>query len=148
MATFRRSFGCRNGSFRLSLTSALRDQLERLVGAEPDEVQRAQSASSSPSTETVSVHLVTVLAQDGRGCAVRSVSRPHFGLGGSVVSTAAPAAATVRLLARGSVKARGARPPERCLDSEEMFGELATRGCTITVEDYLPAGERTRQTAS
>lgn len=148
MATFRRSFGCRNGSFRLSLTSALRDQLEQLVGAEPEEVRRAQSAAPSPSNETVSVHLVTVLGQDGRGCAVRSLSRPHFGLGGSVVSTAAPAAATVRLLAHGSVQARGARPPERCLDPEEMFKELATRGCTITVEDYLPAGDRTPETAS
>lgn len=148
MATFRKSFRCRNGSFRLSLTPKLRDQLERLVGAEAEEVQRAQGAASSPSNETVSVHLVTVLAQDGRGCAVRSVSRPHFGLGGSVVSTAAPAAATVRLLARGSVQARGARPPERCLDPEEMFGELATRGCTITVEDYLPAGDRTREAGS
>lgn len=147
MATFRKSFGCRNGSFRLSLTPALRDQLERLVGAEAEEVHRAQSAASSPSNETVSIHLVTVLGQDGRGCAVRSVSRPHFGLGGSVVSTAAPAAATVRLLARGSVQARGARPPERCLDPEEMFAELATRGCTITVEDYLPAGDSTREAA-
>jgi hypothetical protein len=24
-------------------------------------------------------------------------------------------------------------PPERCLDPEEMFAELRTRGCTITV---------------
>ena len=148
MATFRRSFGCRNGSFRLSLTPTLRDQLGRLVGADAEQIQEAQRAASSPSNETVSVHLVTTTTLDGRGCAVRSVSRPHFGLGGSVVSTAAPAAATVRLLARGSVKARGALPPERCLDPEEMFAELATRGCTITVEHYLPAGDGSRAPAS
>lgn len=139
MATFRQSFGCRNGSFRLSLTATLRGQLERLLGASPEEVQRAAQSASSPSHETVSVHLVTAVSQDGRGCAVRSVTRPHFGLGGSVVSTAAPAAATVRLLARGSVQATGVKPPEGCLDPDEMFAELARRGCTITVESYLPS---------
>jgi saccharopine dehydrogenase (NAD+, L-lysine-forming) len=138
MATFRQSFGCRNGSFRLSLTPTLLKQLEALVGADAEEVQRAQKTSMAPSNETVSVHLVTVSTQDGRGCAVRSVSRPHFGLGGSVVSTAAPPAATVRLMARGSVQATGVRPPERCLDPSQMFEELAARGCTITLEDYLP----------
>jgi saccharopine dehydrogenase-like NADP-dependent oxidoreductase len=65
---------------------------------------------------------------------VRSVTRPHFGLGGSIVSTAAPSAATVRLLARGSLSARGVHPPERCIDPEEMFAELSDRGATITVE--------------
>jgi hypothetical protein len=28
-----------------------------------------------------------------------------------------------------------------------MFGELATRGCTITVEDYLPARDGTPEAA-
>ncbi len=134
MATFGQSFGCQRGSFRLSLTPTLRGQLERLIDASPEEVRQAARAAVHPSNETVSVHLVTVSAQDGRGCAVRSVTRPHFGLGGSVVSTATPAAAAVRLLARGSVKATGVKPPERCLDPEEMFEELAPRGCTITVE--------------
>ena len=59
------------------------------------------------------------------------MSEPHFGLGGSVVSTAAPAAAAVRLLARGSLTATGALPPERCIDPEEMFAELELRSCTV-----------------
>jgi hypothetical protein len=49
-----------------------------------------------------------------------------------VVSTAAPAAACVRLLARGALTATGARPPERCIDPREMFAELEARGCTFS----------------
>jgi hypothetical protein len=60
----------------------------------------------------------------------RSVTPPHeaWGLGGGIVSTATPAAAAVRLLARGAIERRGALPPESCIDPEEMFGELEGRG--------------------
>jgi hypothetical protein len=64
---------------------------------------------------------------------VRALSTPHFGLGGSVVSTAAPAAVTVRLMARGALTATGALPPERCIEPEQMFAELQTRGCAFSV---------------
>ena len=50
------------------------------------------------------------------------------------MSTAAPAAAAVRLLARGSIEARGALPPEGCVDPGEMFAELEGRGATFEVE--------------
>jgi saccharopine dehydrogenase-like NADP-dependent oxidoreductase len=49
------------------------------------------------------------------------------------VSTAAPAAAAVRLLARGSLTATGALPPERCVEPDELFAELETRGCSFSV---------------
>ena len=62
------------------------------------------------------------------------MTRPHNGVGGTVNSTAAPAAAAVRLLARGSLQARGAHPPERCIEPEEMFAELRTRGCSFSFE--------------
>lgn len=134
LATFGESFGCRTASFRLSLTPALGDRLKALVGASSAEVDQASRQARPQSSQTVSVHLVTVTAQDGGRCVVRSVTRPHFGLGGSIVSTAAPSAAAVRLLARGSLPARGAHPPERCIEPEEMFAELALRGAEITVQ--------------
>jgi saccharopine dehydrogenase-like NADP-dependent oxidoreductase len=59
---------------------------------------------------------------------------PGLGLGGGVVSTAAPAAATVRLLARGRVEKRGVHPPERCLDPDDVFAELEQRGSEFSVE--------------
>jgi hypothetical protein len=79
----------------------------------------------------VSVHLATVRAVDGEIVAARAITKPHFGLGGSVVSTAAPPAACVRLIARGALSATGAHPPERCIDPSLMFPELETRGCTF-----------------
>jgi saccharopine dehydrogenase-like NADP-dependent oxidoreductase len=85
-----------------------------------------------PSAETVSVHLVVVQGAQ-RTIEVRAITRPHFGLGGSIVSTAAPAAAAVRLLARGELTATGALPPERCVDPAAMFAELETRGCSFSV---------------
>ena len=110
MATFNQSFGCQQGSFRLSLTPTLLEQLERLIGAAPEEVERASHEAAAPSNETISVHLVTAQTRDGRGCTVRSITRSHFGIGGSVVSTATPPAAAVRMLARGSVQANGRAP--------------------------------------
>ena len=64
---------------------------------------------------------------------MRAISRPHFGLGGSIVSTATPAAATVRLMARGSLTATGVHPPERCIEPDEMFAELEQRGCSFSL---------------
>ena len=67
---------------------------------------------------------------------MRAVTKPSkkWRLGGGIVSTAAPAAASVRLLARGEIGARGALPPERCLDPESMFAELEQRGTEFEVE--------------
>jgi saccharopine dehydrogenase (NAD+, L-lysine-forming) len=134
LATFAESFGCRNASFRLSLAPRLLVALKRLVGAREESVAAAAREAASPSNQTVSVHLVTVTGADGKRIRVRAVTRPHFGLGGSIVSTAAPAAATVRLLARGSLTATGALPPELCIDAREMFAELEARGCTFSFE--------------
>jgi saccharopine dehydrogenase-like NADP-dependent oxidoreductase len=134
LATFGESFGCRESSFRLSLAGPLLERLKQLVGASADEIAQAAREAASPSNETVSVHLVALRTTDGRSLTVRAISRPHFGLGGSVVSTAAPAAATVRLFARGSLTATGALPPEKCIEPDEMFAELETRSCSFSLE--------------
>ncbi len=134
LATFGESFGCTSASFRLSLAPALLERLKELAGAPEQDVKSAAREAATPSNETVSVHLVRVTATDEATVTVRAVTRPHFGLGGSIVSTAAPAAASVRLLARGSLSAAGAHPPERCIAPEEMFAELEARGCTFSVE--------------
>ena len=132
LATFGQSFGCQSASFRLSLAPALLERLEQLATATPEEVQAAAREAASPSNETVSIHLVVTRAVDGEIVIARAITRPHFGLGGSVVSTAAPAAACVRLFARGVLTATGAQPPERCIDPAAMFAELETRGCAFS----------------
>jgi lysine 6-dehydrogenase len=132
LATFGQSFGAQSASFRLSLAPALLARLEQLTHASAEEVQAAGREAASPSNETVSVHVVTTRATDGEIITARAVTRPHFGLGGSVVSTAAPAAACVRLVARGAVDATGALPPELCIDPGQMFAELEARGCTFS----------------
>jgi saccharopine dehydrogenase (NAD+, L-lysine-forming) len=133
LATFGESFGCREASFRLSLKPGLVERLEQLLGASPEEIAAAAREAAPQSEQTVSVHMVKVAATSGKTVTVRAVSSPYFGLGGSVVSTAAPAAAAVRLLARGSMTATGALPPERCVEPDELFAELETRGCRVTV---------------
>lgn len=134
LATFGESFGAREVSFRLSLAPALLDRLTALVGAGPEEVAAAAREAVPASAETVSVHLVTAHTAQ-RSIAVRAITRPHFGLGGSIVSTAAPAAAAVRLLSRGDLTATGAMAPERCIEPAAMFAELETRGCTFSVAE-------------
>ncbi len=135
LRTFGESFGCRECSFHLSLSPALLEKLRGMVGASPQEVREAGARALRPSSETVSVHVIDA-AGGGRSARVRSVTPPHakWGMGGGIVSTASPAAAAARLLARGSLSARGALPPERCIDPAEMFSELETRGCRFYTE--------------
>ncbi len=133
LATFGDSFGCTAASFRLSLTPTLLGRLQELVGTSAEELAATAREAVPQSADTVSVHMVTVVAESADTVTVRAVSRPHFEFGGSIVSTAAPVAASVRLLARGSLTATGALPPERCIDPAEMFAELESRGCEFTV---------------
>jgi lysine 6-dehydrogenase len=133
LATFGSSFGANASSFRLSLAPRLLTRLKQLVGAPPEAVAAAAAEAVPPSSHTTSVHLVRATAGD-RTVTVRAITSPHFGIGGSIVSTAAPIAAAVRLLARGSLSAVGAYPPELCIDPDEMFAELETRGCSFSVQ--------------
>ena len=142
LRTFGDSFGCRDASFRLSLAPKVLERVRALVGAPDAEIEQAAREALPPSPRTIAVHVVDAEA-DGRRARVRAVTEPmeEWGIGGGVVSTAAPAAAAVRLLARGRVSARGALPPERCLDRREMFTELERRACTfeINVEEAARA---------
>jgi lysine 6-dehydrogenase len=135
LRTFGASFGCAEASFRLSLTAALLEQLRELAQASDAEIDAAARRAQPQSVRTVSVHRVDAAA-DGREVTVRALTLPseEWGLGGGVVSTASPAAAAVRLLARGRVTARGVLPPELALDPADVFPELERRGCTFTVE--------------
>lgn len=133
LATFGQSFGCRAASFKLSLAPALLARLKELIGASEAEIAAATREAAPASAETVSVHVITIRTESGRSVQVRAETHPHFGLGGSIVSTATPAAASVRLLARGRIGARGALPPEACIEPAEMFAELEARGCRFSV---------------
>jgi lysine 6-dehydrogenase len=132
--TFGESFGADNVTFALSLPDEVLRHLEELVGASEERVADAARSASPPSDRTVSVHLVEVSGEDAMVRA-RSVTEPleRWGLGGGIVSTASPAAAAVRLLARGRIGAVGALPAERCIDPDEMFAELETRGVRFEV---------------
>ena len=152
LRTFPESFGCREVSFRLSLTPALLERLRELAGATEAEIDLAAREALSPSPRTVSVHRVEAIgggeAGDGRRAVVTAVTRSmeRWGLGGGIVSTAAPAAAAVRLLARGRVRAVGALPPERCVEPGDLFPELARRACEFRIETSGGAGEPTEAT--
>jgi hypothetical protein len=113
----------------------LLERLRELVDAPDETVDAAARQAVPPSAETVSVHVVEA-AEGGRRARMVATTRPvaRWGLGGGVVSTGAPAAAAVRLLARGRVTATGALPPERCLDPDDLFPELERRNCEFALE--------------
>jgi lysine 6-dehydrogenase len=134
LRTFGDSFACREASFRLSLSPNLLAVLRELVNAPASEVEQKAAQAAPPSTRTTSVHIVDAAA-GRRRVRVRAVTKPieEWGLGGGIVSTAGPAAAAVRLLAADLIEARGVLPPERCIEPDDMFVELARRGCRIEV---------------
>jgi saccharopine dehydrogenase-like NADP-dependent oxidoreductase len=98
-------------------------------------VRQVSRDAKPPSPQTVAIHIVEASGH-GRTVGMRAVTQPHkeWSLGGGVVSTAAPIAAAVRLLARGSITAHGAMPPETCITPEEMFTELETRGSSFELD--------------
>jgi saccharopine dehydrogenase (NAD+, L-lysine-forming) len=127
--TFGDSFDCPNVTFALSLSPKVLESLEKLRGASEERIAEVARSASPPSAKTVSVHIVEVTGGDSMVRA-RSFTPPNedWGLGGGIVSTATPAAAAVRLLARGAIERRGALPAESCIDPDEMFAELERRG--------------------
>jgi lysine 6-dehydrogenase len=134
LRTFPQSFRCREATFRLSLAPAVLERVRELAAAPPEQVAAAAAEASPPSPDTWAVHVVDALSR-GTQVRVRAVTEParDWGLGGGVVSTGAPAAAAVRLLARGRIEARGALPPERCVQPEDLFPELERRGTRFEV---------------
>jgi saccharopine dehydrogenase-like NADP-dependent oxidoreductase len=134
LRTFPESFGCREASFRLSLAPVLLARLRELAAGPDEQIERAAREALPPSARTVSVHVVEAEA-NGLVTRVTAVTLPmeEWGLGGGIVSTAAPAAAAARLLARGRLQARGALPPERCVHPDDLFPELMRRACGFTI---------------
>ncbi|HEX2358192.1 MAG TPA: saccharopine dehydrogenase NADP-binding domain-containing protein [Solirubrobacterales bacterium] len=127
--TFGASFGARHVTFALSLPPKVLELVQDLAAADEERVAEAAASALPPSPTTVSAHVVEASAGN-RSIVARSFTAPHvdWGIGGGILSTGSVAAATVRLLARGRITATGALPPERCIDPEEMFAELETRG--------------------
>ena len=159
LATFSSSFpGVRSVSFRLSLAPALAERVEFLARcglADLDPVELADGtrvvpravllaslarsgATAPPSNQTTAVHVVDARGRrDGEAATVRvaAVTVPHqrWGLGGGVVSTAAPAAEAAGRLLAGDVLTPGVVPPERAFTARPFLDALAATGCTITV---------------
>jgi len=133
--TFPASFGCAECSFRLSLNPATLAQVQALAKADEFELAAAAQAAMPASPKTVSVHRVEAFGPSGSVIATATTTPTvDWGIGGSIVSTAAPAAAAVRLLARGRISARGALPPELCVTAEDLFPELERHGCIFEIE--------------
>ena len=132
LQTFGPSFGTRRASFRLSLAPELLERLHALRGAAQDEVAAAAAASVPPSRRAIAAHVVEVRSAD-RAVRVSALTRPSeaWGLGGGVVSTAAPAAAVVRLLASDRIAATGVHPPDTRVEPDDLFPELERRGCSF-----------------
>ncbi|MGH8991424.1 MAG: hypothetical protein ACRDZ7_07850, partial [Acidimicrobiia bacterium] len=85
--------------------------------------------------------------RDGRPAAVRveAVTVPHegWGMGGGVVSTAAPAAEAARRLLAGADTPVGVVAPERAFEPAGFLAALAGTGCRVEVLDPWPGVRRT-----
>jgi lysine 6-dehydrogenase len=136
--TFPSSFGCSECAFRLSLNPTTLERIAALADADELELAAAAHAALPASPETISIHQVEAEGERGT-VTVTATTLPteDWGIGGSIVSTAAPAAAAVRLLARGKIPARGALPPELCVAAADLFPELERHGCTFETTEAV-----------
>jgi saccharopine dehydrogenase-like NADP-dependent oxidoreductase len=133
--TFPSSFGCPDCSFRLSLSPATLERVRALAEADELEIATAARAAMPASPRTVSVHRVEAEGERATVTATATtIPTEEWGIGGGIVSTASPAAAAVRLLARGRIAGRGALPPELCVEADDLFPELERRGCKVEID--------------
>ena len=129
--TFGDSFRSPNVTFALSLPPAVLESLRSLADAGEDAIAEAAARARCPqSSQTVSVHLVVVEGPNGT---VRSRERHRVPTRIGVSAEASyPRPRRPRPpsgcwpVARS--RARGALPPEACIDPDAMFAELETRG--------------------
>jgi saccharopine dehydrogenase (NAD+, L-lysine-forming) len=158
LATFPASFpSLREASFRLSLAPPLAARMEVLAElglADTEKIEangvrvspravllatmRRKGVTHPPSRSTVAVHVVDAEGMnDGEPAKVRveavTVAHERWGIGGNVVSTAAPAAEVARLLVRGELRATGVKPPEQVLDPATFLPALSRTGCQVSV---------------
>jgi saccharopine dehydrogenase-like NADP-dependent oxidoreductase len=158
LATFPTSFpGLRESSFRLSLAPALAARVEVLAElglADTEKIEvngvtvspravllatmRRKGVTHPPSRSTVAVHVVDARGmKNGEPAAVRvqavTVAHERWGIGGNVVSTAAPAAEVARLLLQGQLQATGVVAPEQVLDPATFLPALRRTGCRVSV---------------
>jgi saccharopine dehydrogenase-like NADP-dependent oxidoreductase len=135
LRTFPTSFRCRKASFKLSLEPNLLSRLRELALGSRERIARAAAHAVPPSPKTIAIHMVEASGA-GKQVRVRCLNEPlsRWKLGGGVVSTAGPAAAAVRLLARGTVESRGVLPRVEALRADEMFAELERRGASFDVD--------------
>jgi lysine 6-dehydrogenase len=140
LRTFPASFHCERASFRLSLPARTLERLRKLAGHSQENLEAVGRAALPPSSNTLSTHVVEAL-DDSHAVRVRAVTRPvkRWGLGGGIVSTGAPAAACVRLIAGGRISATGCQAPERCVDPDDLFPELEAHGTTFDVQEFAVA---------
>lgn len=132
------SLGAADVDFRLALAPRVERSLRQIAQGQ------AGPKIAPPSARTSSAQVVEVRGErGGEEVVVRTtaLTGPHdgWGMGGGVVSTAAVAAAVVRLLARGELRdptgfgpLTGVHPPERALHHSTLFPELERRGCSFT----------------
>jgi len=135
--TLPRTLGAADCDFRLSLAPEVHARLVELVGTPAEELARLHPAPPSPRTYSAQhVEVTGVRAGAPVAVTITALTEPHegWGLGGGIVSTAAVAAATVRLYARGQLPLVGVVPPERVLSPDLLFGELEERGCRFDVQ--------------
>ena len=132
--TFGDSFGAKHVTFALSLSPEVLKLLGELAEASEERVAEAARSASPPSPNTISAHVVEATSGGGT-LRIASVTSPQesWRLGGGIVSTGSVVAAAVRLLAGGRITRTGALPPELCIDPDEMFGELESRGVRFDV---------------
>lgn len=139
------SLGARACDFRLALAPAVEAALRELAASPPDVLPRP----APPSARTFSAQRVDVSGVlDGAATTVTvtALTPPHeaWGLGGGIVSTGSVAAATARLYARGALVHAGVVAPERLLEPETLFAELAPSGCIFDTTVHLSDSEAPR----
>ena len=101
----------------------------------------ARPRPSPPSGDTVSVHLVEALGRRAGGARARG-HRADGALGARRRQSCRPARRRPPpsgCSPAGRSSARGALPPERCVEPEAMFAELERRGCTFEVDELREA---------
>lgn len=136
VATLPGTLGAAACDFRLALAPHVESALREIAAAGTP----ASGVATVPASDRTwsAQHVAVRGRREGLPATVTvtAVTAPHeeWGLGGGIVATASVAAAVARLLAGGAFgPVAGVLPVERLVTPEQLFPELAARGCRFSL---------------
>lgn len=135
LATFPKSFGLRDCSFRVTFSREFQRRMKELMSSKSEFNKIKDQLLPDPLTKINDAELVRVEAFGNEKVVMDCVTytNKEYNISGGTWHTAVPASVIAQMIAGGMIKARGVHPPEKVVPPMDFFKELKKRKILVYV---------------